>query len=362
MRSRNDLIRSDHRSSAITWYTSPRYHGFAGETVSHTESQQRQAHHKLAQEELRLTCLSSRHENETGKKSESIPPLPALQTVWGSKTSTAIKRNAGIGEDNIPRERLLVVDLSAPVTVLKSQFSACLERFPKQKISAGPGYADWEDLGVLPFIDMEFWRLITLREDIRQRVVPRIIYSDRHVYTAKNVDETTIPHVHKMLNTSSRLRRVKLHQIPLRSFHLPRKPGIVGLVELEIRSTSLHALCGDDANNSRTILCRHIHAEDDPLKVLEAIFECAFRGIRQVHEVALQRDAVFLLMLPVGQLVRDAGVERRQYCLRHSSVCSTRSLPVALMVPSSPRNQNAACAGTRVPRERKKSTSGYRLA
>lgn len=51
---------------------------------------------------------------------------------------------------------------------------------------------------------MEFWRLITLREDIRQRVVPRIIYSDRLVYTAKNVDETTIPHVHKMLNTSSR--------------------------------------------------------------------------------------------------------------------------------------------------------------
>jgi hypothetical protein len=130
--------------------------------------------------------------------------LPALQTVWGSKTSTAIKRKAGISEDNIPRERLLVVDLSAPVTVLQSQFSACLERFPKQKISAGPGYADWEDLGVLPFIDMEFWRLITLREDIRQRVVPRIIYSDRLVYTAKNVDETTIPHVHKMLNTSSR--------------------------------------------------------------------------------------------------------------------------------------------------------------
>lgn len=130
--------------------------------------------------------------------------LPALQTVWGSKTSTVIKRKAGIAEDDIPRERLLVVDLSAPVTVLQSQFSACLERFPKQKISAGPGYADWEDLGLLPFIDMEFWRLITLREGIRQRVVPRIICSDRLVYTPKKVDETTIPHVHKMLNTSSR--------------------------------------------------------------------------------------------------------------------------------------------------------------
>jgi hypothetical protein len=34
--------------------------------------------------------------------------------------------------------------------------------------------------------------------------VPRIIYSDRFVYTAKNVRETTLPHVDKMLDTSSR--------------------------------------------------------------------------------------------------------------------------------------------------------------
>jgi hypothetical protein len=129
--------------------------------------------------------------------------LPALHAVWGNKTSTAIQREAGIAEDKIHRERLLVVDLSAPVTVLKSQFLACLERAAKQKISAGPGYADWEDLGVLPYIDLEFWRMITLRDSIPQRVVPRIIYSDRLVYTAKNVSETTLPHVDKMLNTSS---------------------------------------------------------------------------------------------------------------------------------------------------------------
>ena len=34
--------------------------------------------------------------------------------------------------------------------------------------------------------------------------MPRIIYSDRFVYTAKNVRETTLPHVDKMLDTSSR--------------------------------------------------------------------------------------------------------------------------------------------------------------
>ena len=130
--------------------------------------------------------------------------LPVLHTVWGHKTSSAIQRDAGIAEDLIPRERLLVVDLSAPVTVLKSQFLACLERTAKQKISAGPGYADWEDLGVLPYIDLEFWRSITFRDTIPQRVVPRIIYSDRLAYTAKNVRETSGPHVDKMLDTSSR--------------------------------------------------------------------------------------------------------------------------------------------------------------
>lgn len=129
--------------------------------------------------------------------------LSELQLAWGNRTSTEIQREAGIAECKISRQRLLVVDLSAPVTVLNSQFLACLERAAKQKISAGPGYADWEDLGVLPFIDLEFWRSISLRESIPQRVVPRIIYSDRLVYTSKNVRETTVPRAGKMLDISS---------------------------------------------------------------------------------------------------------------------------------------------------------------
>jgi hypothetical protein len=128
--------------------------------------------------------------------------LPALHTVWGSKTSTAIQREAGIAEDKISRERLLVVDLTAPVTVLTSQFLACLERVAKQKISAGPGYADWEDLGVLPYIDLEFWRLMSFRGTVAKRVVPRVICRDTLLYTAENV-ETTLNRANKMLDTSS---------------------------------------------------------------------------------------------------------------------------------------------------------------
>jgi hypothetical protein len=79
------------------------------------------------------------------------------------------------GTYNFPRERFLVVDLSAPVTVLKSQFLACLERAAKQKISTGPGYADWENLGVLPYIDLELWRSITLRDTIPQHVGSRAL-------------------------------------------------------------------------------------------------------------------------------------------------------------------------------------------
>lgn len=67
----------------------------------------------------------------------------------------------------------------------------------KQKISARSGYADWEGPGVLPYIDLELWRLIALRDTILRHVIPRIIYSDRLVYTAKNVRETTLPLVDK---------------------------------------------------------------------------------------------------------------------------------------------------------------------
>jgi hypothetical protein len=89
------------------------------------------------------------------------------------------------------------------VTVLNSQFLACLERRAKQKISGGPGYKVWDKHGVLPYIDLEFWRLTTLRKNIHQRVVPDIIYRDEFSYTAKNVKETTLPDVHRMLDTSS---------------------------------------------------------------------------------------------------------------------------------------------------------------
>ena len=130
--------------------------------------------------------------------------LPVLHTVWGNKTATAIQREAGIDDDQIPRERLLVVDLSAPVTVLKSQFLACLERAAKQKISAGSGYKNWEKLGVLPYVDLEFWRLIIFRESVRKRVVPHIIYRNELAYTDRNVRETTLPQVDRMLDTSSR--------------------------------------------------------------------------------------------------------------------------------------------------------------
>jgi len=128
--------------------------------------------------------------------------LLALHAVWGSKTSTAIQREAGIAEDKIPRERLFVVDLTAPVTVLTSQFLACLERVAKQKISAGPGYADWEDLGVLPYIDLEFWRLMSFRGTVARRVVPRVICRDTLLYTAENV-ETTLKRANKLLDKSS---------------------------------------------------------------------------------------------------------------------------------------------------------------
>ncbi len=123
--------------------------------------------------------------------------------LWGQKTSTAILRESGVAEESIPKERLLVVDLSAPVTILKMQFLASLERAAKQKIAAGPGYADWEDHGVLPFIDLELWRDCCYRGTIRQRVLPRIIYSDSLHFTAKNLRETTLPQVRRMLDTTS---------------------------------------------------------------------------------------------------------------------------------------------------------------
>ena len=204
IRERHILDEGDLRSIELSLYHFPTLAEFFDTARCHAFVREASiAELRIALEYVHKTVAASSVE-ELFSDEDGDFSLPVLHTVWGHKTSSAIQREAGVAEEKIPRERLFVVDLSAPVTVLKSQFLACLERAAKQKISAGPGYADWEDLGVLPYIDLEFWRQITFSDNIPQRVVPRIIYSDRLVFTAKNVRETTLPHVDKMLDTSSR--------------------------------------------------------------------------------------------------------------------------------------------------------------
>jgi hypothetical protein len=204
IRERHILDEGDLRSIDLSLFHFPTLAEFFDTARSHAFVREASiAELRIALEHVHKTVATSPAE-ELFSDEDGDFSLPELHAVWGHKTSSAIQREAGIAEDEIPRERMLVVDLSAPVTVLKAHFLACLERAGKQKISAGPGDADWEDLGVLSFIDLEFWRSIAFRDTIPQRVVPRIIYSDRLVFTAKNVRESTLPHVDKMLDTSSR--------------------------------------------------------------------------------------------------------------------------------------------------------------
>lgn len=119
-------------------------------------------------------------------------------------TLTKLSEEAGFDPDQISKTKLLVVDMGAPVGELKKQFLELLERQPRLKRSP---YDEWEEYGILPFLDLDRWERASSTK-IKPDVRAGLIYPRRlHVYGPKKIDETTRPHIKKLLDGDGPLFR-----------------------------------------------------------------------------------------------------------------------------------------------------------
>jgi hypothetical protein len=115
----------------------------------------------------------------------------------GHLAPSQIEIEAELSEQAALKERFLVVDMAAPVTVLKKQFLSALVRAKKQKLNS---YGVWKDFAVLPYIDVKDWQSSTgLR--IADNVLVDLLYGE-HDGGSKRKEETT-RHVERLLDMAS---------------------------------------------------------------------------------------------------------------------------------------------------------------
>jgi hypothetical protein len=113
-------------------------------------------------------------------------------------TPTQVEREAGIREDQLPKERFLVVDMAAPVTVLKTQFLRALSRVKKQRLA---DYGCWFKYGVLPYIDIRDWESTSNRK-IAASARANLLYG-KSEHSVKTIEETTKPYARRLLDMGS---------------------------------------------------------------------------------------------------------------------------------------------------------------
>ncbi len=112
-------------------------------------------------------------------------------------TPSAIQQEAGMDASNMPSERFLVVDMAAPVTLLKQQFLKLIDRQAPLKRN---NLADWEDHGILPYLDLRQWETengIKIKAQTRADLICRNCI---HGFTAKKIDETIRPYAEKLMD------------------------------------------------------------------------------------------------------------------------------------------------------------------
>ncbi len=90
-----------------------------------------------------------------------VPPggdvIESIGTLVGQMTRSQVETEAEVSRDEVSRERLFVVDMTAPVAVLKSQFLAAVERSAKEKSAMDVLFATWREFGILPYLDLTEW-------------------------------------------------------------------------------------------------------------------------------------------------------------------------------------------------------------
>lgn len=112
-------------------------------------------------------------------------------------TPSAIEQEAGLDASNMPSERFLVVDMEAPVTILKQQFLKLIDRQAPLKRN---NLAGWEDHGILPYIDLRQWEKengIKIKAQTRADLICR---NSINGFTAKKIDETIRPYVERLMD------------------------------------------------------------------------------------------------------------------------------------------------------------------
>ena len=132
----------------------------------------------------------------------------AFGAIFGKMTRSQIEAEAALSQQSRSKQRLLVVDMGAPVTLLKAQFLAALDRSEKQKSSFEILARSWKKYGVLPYIDLIEWSSKDPNIRIKLPVQAEVIYEledsdDGALLYDKTIRETTEPHANRMLDVQS---------------------------------------------------------------------------------------------------------------------------------------------------------------
>lgn len=125
----------------------------------------------------------------------------AVHAIIDYMSLTQLQRETQPKDVEVADERLFFVDLSAPVSILKKQFLAAIERIPRQKVTMGADFSDLADLGVLPYIDLEDWQQWVHRGKVKRGIQIELIFPSEG--NARKLTERTIPLAEKMLDASS---------------------------------------------------------------------------------------------------------------------------------------------------------------
>jgi predicted nucleic acid-binding Zn-ribbon protein len=199
IRQRHILDENDLATIDLSWYNFPTLSRFFVAIQKHTFVREATA------DELRKGCsnismlVRGSHLGDyiPGKKSYIDADEDDVFHLVNHMTPSAIQREAGVEASDIRKEKFVIVDMAAPVTILKQQFLKLLDRQAPLKLN---NLADWEDHGILPYLDLCQWEKENGTKIKPQTRADLICRNSVNGYTAKKIDETTRPYAEKLMD------------------------------------------------------------------------------------------------------------------------------------------------------------------
>lgn len=146
---------------------------------------------------------------------DASSPAEGLGDLVATRTRSQIERTASLPPEQMSRERLLVVDLTAPIALLKVHFLEAIKTFDWQKSSFECLYPMWQKYGVLPYLDLSQW--VTREADLKisQPVQAELFYEREDAKDSSYLHDNTIggstePYARRMLDCDSQPFRALL--------------------------------------------------------------------------------------------------------------------------------------------------------